>query len=768
MKEFVLNGDVVKRLLYNKPIINEDYTHNNIEYDFTNWDFNNNQPSEGITISKGKIIVTKFKPNEPIIISNFIGNASNGSPTIQNICSISKELKINLKGVSANNDIFGADKAYTNNNILANGTIGYIYGLGFLPYKTTYREGRPLEKWGEMPFSCYVWGSITLEDDSTVQIASETTYLRSDIQGAYNRYGKINNYTNKQIFPNWKSWYGHEEGAWYDTDFQLSIGLYTNVSPDANGFIELSTPVEISLINNNVVDPTTQEVFKLYKKNELIYERDKNVNNLYKVFNLLKNNTQTYKSSWQKEKEDNGETFDGNVAYIFTKEDYDYQKISLPVAIDLVQKIQEFVPFKFNITQYDYGRNEFWKTVIQTINNISAITDYAFCWQLFKNAKGLSDLDWDTIGDNVLHGIVINIGQGAAYFVIDEAFAYSDIPAVTINNAGGTLKTIHDVFKYSKVKNIKFGAGIILYDIIGAFEGTTELNSIEGLNVINTLTTFNGKYLSEGTIQIHYSFEGSSLEILNIDGEDIIVYPYCPQVFGSNCKLKTITGSAFDFKFVNPNDITNWGVGSWYGHQIFGNSILESIKIKNLNKGNWTIPMPLNNTSVNYLLNNIYDLTINDGTKLEKDSNSFNSWSANNVNIWSGKNAAFEKNKSNCSIRKSSFTGEKILKLKATQQTSFNIQLLNSGNSIYNNSVTINTNETIIDFSTYTFDTIIISKDMSNINNNIGLELTDPFDSAASNVLSATLTFTQVQYNSEFDAAIAVAQQKGWTVQFAS
>ena len=178
--------------------------------------------------------------------------------------------------------------------------------------------------------------------------------------------------------------------------------------------------------------------------------------------------------------------------------------------------------------------------------------------------------------------------------------------------------------------------------------------------------------------------------------------------------------------------------------------------------------MPLNNTSVNYLLNNIYDLTTNDGTKLEKDSNSFNSWSANNVNIWSSKNAAFEKNKSNCSISKSSFTGEKILKLKATQQTSFNIQLLNSENSVYNNSVTINTNETIIDFSTYTFDTIIISKDMSNINNNIGLELTDPFDSAASNVTSATLTFTQVQYNSEFDAAIAVAQQRGWTIQFAS
>ena len=80
------------------------------------------------------------------------------------------------------------------------------------------------------------------------------------------KYGKTLNYTNKQIFPDWLKWYGEEEGAWYDTDFQLSIGLYTNVQTDNDGFIELNTPVEISLINIVATDPTTQEAFK----NELI------------------------------------------------------------------------------------------------------------------------------------------------------------------------------------------------------------------------------------------------------------------------------------------------------------------------------------------------------------------------------------------------------------------------------------------------------------------------------------------------------------------
>ena len=768
MKQFVLNGDVVKRLLYNKPIINEDYTHNNTEYDFTNWNFNNNQPSEGITITKGKIVITKFKPNEPIIISNFTGDAANNSPTIENICSISKELKINLKGVSANNNIFGADKAYNNTNILAGGTIGYIYGLGFLPYKTTYREGRPLEKWGEMPFSCYVWGNIILVDNSTVQIASEVNYLRSDVQGAYNRYGKINNYTNKQIFPNWRTWYGHEEGTWYDTDFQLSIGLYTNVSPDANGFIELDTPVEISLINNSVVDPTTQEAFKLYNKNELLYERDRTVENLYKSFNLLKNDTQTYKSSWQKEKEDNdGETFDGNVAYIFTIEDYDYQKISLPVATDLVQKIQEFVPFKFNITQYDYGRNEFWKTVVQTINSIQEITDYTFCCQLFKNAIGLAELDWNTIGDQTLHGIVINIGPNNQYFVVDECFAYCDIPAVTINDAGGTLKAIHDLFKYSSVKHIKFGAGIVLHDIIGAFEAARSLEDITGLTVINVLSLYNGKYLSDRTLAIAYSFEGAGLENLNIDGEDIIVYPYCPQVFGSSCGLKTITGSAFDFKFVDPADIVNWGVVAWYGHQIFGNSILESIKIKNLNKGNWTIPMPLNNTSVNYLLNNIYDLTSNDGEHLERDDNSFNGWTHSYTNQESHKTIKFNHGHY-AQIIKTNWNGRKIFKLKASVATQISLMLKDQGTIVLNQQFNIGTSETVIDRSANTFDEVRIGINLQNSQDDIDLTLSDPFDSAASNTTSATLTFSQVQYDSEFDAAIAVAQARGWTIQFAS
>lgn len=727
MKEFILNGDVVKRLLYNRPINDESY-----EQDFSTWIINENQPSDGIVVTKNKISISKFKPNEWIIKSNYDDMSQD-----------------NFLDKFYNKDFIlsGLDEARADNkiNVVLDNPTGntsqtyHAYGLVISPINSN----------GVLMTHVYPW-------DMNIP----NGYFKNAVgyYNSWNVYGYSKNETKKLY--NWSCYWANYN--------QVAFAIYTSVTTDVDGFVELNTPIEISVPNIAIVDPTTQEAFKLYNKNELLYERDRNVENLYKVFNLLKNDVQTYKSSWQKEKEDNdGETFDGNIAYIFTIEDYDYQKISLPVATDLVQKIQEFVPFKFNITQYDYGRNEFWKTIVQTINNIQSITDYTFCYKLFKNAIGLAELDWDTIGDQTLHGIVINIGQNNQYFVVDECFAYCDIPAVTINDAGGTLKSIHDLFKYSSVKHIKFGAGIVLHDIIGAFEATRSLEDITGLAVINVLGTYNGKYLSDRTLAIAYSFEGAGLESLNIDGEDIVVYPYCPQVFGSSCGLKTITGSAFDFKFVDPADISSWGVGAWYGHQIFGNSILESIKIKNLNKGNWTIPMPLNNTSVNYLLNNIYDLTSNDGEHLERDDNSFNGWSHSYTNQETHKTIRFNHGYY-AQIIKTNWNGRKIFKLKASVATQISLMLKDQGTIVLNQQFNVGTSETVIDRSANTFDEVRIGINLQNSQNDIDLTLSDPFDSAASNVTSATLTFTQVQYDSEFDAAIAVAQARGWTIQFAS
>jgi hypothetical protein len=826
MRQLVLSGNTVKRLLYKSPIINENYSYNGISFDLRDWTFNNNQPSDGITVSKGKIVVTKFKPNEPIIISAFTGTSSNNTPKISELCAISKNMHINIKGMSENSTVFGADKYYSNTNILSSGTIGYIYGLGFLPYKTTYREGRPLEKWGEMPFSCYVWGNITLSDNSSVQIASETTYLRTDVQGAYNKYGKTLNYNNKQIFPDWLKWYGEEEGAWYDTDFQLSIGLYTNVQTDNDGFIELNTPVEISLINLAATDPTTQEAFKLYVKDQLIYERDRTVDNLYKVFNLLKEKRDLpYKTQWQVTLED-GVALGYNIGFEFDKSDYDFQKITLPVATDLVQQIQNEVPFKFHITQYDEGRNEFWKTVVQTINN-KTITDINFCYKLFSNAKGLAELDWNQIGDNTLHGLLLNLGSNN-FYVIQSCFEACDIPAITIN-CQGIVQDLGDTFKGASVKYIKFGSGIIIRVLSGSFEFTGKLESVEGLTLAGQRMSYDGVLLSDDVLTMQYAFEGTALETINIGGTSVVVYPFAAQIFGSGCKLREISNIIFDFKFIDPDDMPYWGVPASYGHPIFGDSVLESIKIKNLNKGDWTIPMPLDDTSVIYMLNNIFDLTTNAGNEVyalnilnngiewnvhyKADNPYYNNTGYHNVNIereciidnmdsvdrdilmtWD------YSHKYNNYNNFDKYTGIKKLVLyykflnaqnvNSLTKLNFTVQVyVRDENDTENvlafvqtyNDVNPNT-DLLIDFSQASIDgdltpserndypTMPISYITISTNepNNEPIILGLGYKNEVSGVTSATLTFTNVIYKADFDSAIAVAQARGWTINFNS
>lgn len=812
MKEFVLNGDVVKRLLYNKPIINEDYTHNNIEYDFTNWDFNNNQPSEGITISKGKIIITKFKPNEPIIISNFTGDAANGSPTIQNICSISKELKINLKGISVNNNIFGADKAYNNNNILADGTIGYIYGLGFLPYKTTYREGRPLEKWGEMPFSCYVWGNITLEDDSTVQIASETTYLRSDIQGAYNRYGKINNYTNKQIFPNWKSWYGREEGAWYDTDFQLSIGLYTNVSPDANGFIELSTPVEISLIDNDIVDPTTQEVFKLYNKNELLYERDKTVENLYSVYGILLNATMIGFN--------NNEII--NIKK-FTNENDEYQNISLPVAIDLVSKIQAQEQIKFNIRQFDTGlrTNRFWETIISAINNLE-ITNAFFAKRLFCIPDGNGEAAYNnnvgargmnSVKDISLDTITLTFktpqSQNTFYFNLEDCFACVDWNKnVVVKYAASILndvtllysvKTAVGFARNSKIKTLTFESPIALTDIANMLYHAREITTLT-INFKNLYAENNGFPLNDEVVICNYAFCDCSLLYLSWGGDKtIVLHPWSVNVFYLSDIEEIASDNIVDLKFINPSvsdsNITN-------GIQILGSSF-KTAKFKNLNMGNWTIDCPLDKNSVIYLLNNVYDLTSNlNGEYVPDDSNMFVHWyywkNNNGIyrKVYHGEESEFRNGEFVESVdtsdvfgrkrqlRIDNYIGKKTFKWNVfgsnqTVQGYIRIYDVNE-NKLYEKQIDPNQGyysldgDITIDFSDYSGTSIPILEIEFQISTSqrdyfyYDIKPSYPGKSEASTITSANIVFTKVIYDSEFDTAIAVAQSRGWTIQFAS
>lgn len=512
---------------------------------------------------------------------------------------------------------------------------------------------------------------------------------------------------------------------------------------------------------NDPVDPTTCEAYKLYVKNELLYERDKTFQSVYGDHNLVE------------------EKYDAAGYYYndFKTTDYQqYNKLTLPVTSDFVTMLQNQSNFRFGITQYDFGRNKFWETIITEINKL-VITNRAFTRFLFRNALGLAGLDWNRIGDETLHGLLFDID--VTYPELGQAFTNCDIPNVTINCRKFT-QTLGKAFFNTKAKKVKItGAGLQVWDIQGLFEWASEMERLEALTVYNIRTqTTEGsdKYppgwkLTYGSVRMTWAFEGCAATYINMNersGGDIIVCPDSSQLFtgtqNTPCNIETVDGAAWDFRMIDPSDYTS--VPAAYGHPIFGNAPIKSMKIKNLNKGNWTIPMPLDDTSTIYLLNNIYDLTSNSTNIAENNSNSFNGWSRTKVNFNEINKVTFIAGEY-AQISKGNWNGGKIFKLKASVATQFALTLKNQGTTVLSQYFNISTTETIIDRSANTFDEVIIGKNMENEANNIELEFTEICDSAASNVLSATITFEQVQYKSAFDAAIAAAQAKGWTVVFA-
>ena len=514
------------------------------------------------------------------------------------------------------------------------------------------------------------------------------------------------------------------------------------------------------------VDPTTCEVYKLYKKDELLYERDKTFENVYGSHKLA-----TYTPIY----------IGGSISYyawVFSIQEYSqYNKLTLPVTDDFITMLQSQENFQFPITQYDFERNHFWETVVTEINKL-VITNRAFTRFLFTNALGFTGLDWDTIGDENMKGLLMDIDK--SYPELGQSFTNCDIPNVTIICRQFT-QTLGKAFFNTKAHKVKItGSGLQVWDIQGLFEWAGEMERLEELTVYNVNTTIDqgsvkylyGWRLTYGCVRMTWAFEGCSatyIKLLERNGNDISVRPDSYQIFtgtqNSPCNIETVDGAAWDFKLMYPDDFTD--VNPAYGHPVFGRAPIRSMKIKGLNKGDWTIPMPLDDTSVIYLLNNVYDLTSNANSIAENNSNSFNGWTRTNVNINEINRVTFKTGQFS-EVVKGNWNGGKIFKLKSSVATQFTLTLKNQGATVLSQYFNIGTSETIIDRSANTFDEVHISKNMENESNAIVLEFTEICDSAASNVLAATITFEQVQYKADFDTAIAAAQAKGWTIVFAS
>lgn len=180
----------------------------------------NTEANNDIDIDYDKIVIRKFKPNVWILKSSVYS-------TLTELCAGSKNLTVAISGISNNSELF--NRNYQHPSVVggANGTQGYIRGVGIFPFSDFINGwqltsfGQYAQNRGEIPFSAYVWDSLTYTDGTTAQVASESTAFRGDWGAGYNGYGKVNDGTGKKVIPDYKTF------PTPYTTLRLSLGLYT-------------------------------------------------------------------------------------------------------------------------------------------------------------------------------------------------------------------------------------------------------------------------------------------------------------------------------------------------------------------------------------------------------------------------------------------------------------------------------------------------------------------------------------------------------------
>ena len=258
---------------------------------------------------------------------------------------------------------------------------------------------------------------------------------------------------------------------------------------------------------------------------------------------------------------------------------------------------------------------------------------------LFRNSKKLTDITILLSNENWLYG--------------EDNFRDSDIETITIKQGGDKshITSPQDLFRITpKLKSVN----IIWSDNNNTSNYLCGANSVSGWMSNTTLKTYperfihwnqNRSHLLNETIRctlFHYAFDWA-YELVTIPSypsdneEDNTIVParYIDYAFSECKKLKTV-GPIFNMILVNPKTATG----------LFNNcNVLSSIRIKNLNHGNWNFDgvtrdnmyhgtlKALDADSVKYLFDNLADLTTHNSAVHEDTiDKSFKNWSSTYFN----------------------------------------------------------------------------------------------------------------------------------------
>lgn len=227
------------------------------QYDLREW-IVNEDAGNTVEISNDKIVIKKFKPNLWII-------KTTNYASLSKLCAGSKNLTVGISGIGKHSDLFGTQ--YKCHSVVgaSGGTIGVVAGVGIFPFSNSVPTwvGSSMGSYalnrGELPFSAYVWDSLTLTDGSKVQVGSETSAFRSNFSGSgYNTYGKIKDTTAVKVIPDYTTF-----PTPYAT-LALSLGLYTGnaISFDAWKCENKVNSLKMTISQRNVADEgSTQSAF---------------------------------------------------------------------------------------------------------------------------------------------------------------------------------------------------------------------------------------------------------------------------------------------------------------------------------------------------------------------------------------------------------------------------------------------------------------------------------------------------------------------------
>lgn len=427
--------------------------------------------------------------------------------------------------------------------------------------------------------------------------------------------------------------------GWYGIGCRgICIGLFGGVQnaaeylDDSNGAYRVydisDHPIYIDLdiqdTINYPIDLSTKECWDAYVGNTKLYHRDKTIENCWKKYGLA---TETYV-------DDEGNTKEYGYIKVTNVSGYSFKGgLILPEVIDWEDNIEN-ICWNFKIANTD-----FWEKVRNWFDNnyttFSMITKPLFAQSNIGGRIQIKLKEWENEEE----------GLPQYYLYAGRFLQGSTIESIHfISENECSFSSGNGMFIGSSLKQITFESPK------GWLIGATDMSGI--LSQCGNLTSYPYNLINWGANRTNVKANGIMctlmgwfceytplIEIPSFDQENresddntIIFATYAPQVF-NGCNSLTKIGPICDLSIVipNSNNTTN----------MFNCPNLTDVRIKNLNHGNWSfdgitrnegyignLPL-LNQESIEYLFNNLADLTTHDPDKhINLIYKSFANWSS--------------------------------------------------------------------------------------------------------------------------------------------